>query len=156
MGDTFDLFCRGDSRFYPDPTPGNLDPHFYVISVKALQRSPSRTALSTASDASDSALRHMMCHLLMGNVILVLVALLWMDRGALAPIAAACLNATPVSTALGVASFDSLAPLVDVASPLFAASYRLHRCSHAVVLLRADASACHLTLALTPDVPRAG
>ena len=45
-----------------------------------------RAGLRTSrSDASDSSLRHMMGHLLMANVIVILAALLWMDRGTLPP-----------------------------------------------------------------------
>eukprot|EP00966_Prymnesium_polylepis_P288984 6675135-Prymnesium_polylepis.2 len=67
-------------------------------------RTQRANARSATTAASDGALRHMMCHLFMANVILVLVALLWVDRGAFTPIAAA-------SMVLVVAGFDALAPL---------------------------------------------
>jgi hypothetical protein len=71
-------------------------------------RAPRAGSSSTASDASDSALRHMMCHLLMANVIVILAALLWMDRGALAPFALARSCVPPAAATLVRAGLDAM------------------------------------------------
>ena len=65
---------------------------------------------------SDSTLRHMMGHLLLANIIVVLAALLWMDRGALLPFALAHSCVPPASAAFACAGLDALwsSPLLSL------------------------------------------